>query len=173
MYRRRSLAVAFSVALVIGVAYFGVHIPLQGSLLTQQQVAVLLKLRADRDGNGVLAPYEVRGTLAGIIRGVAVGKSTEDINGDGSVDRADIRAATQAFRGLLTSVCGNGNVDLGEDCDDGNTVDDASCPAMCMNARKTVVSMPVFLMNRGTGQWLWTHDQQDASYGGGGALNVV
>ena len=115
----------------LGIIFGTGMLSLQGSLLNPTEIARSLKLRADTDANGVLSTKEIRKSLIAIIRGVILGHQTEDIDGDGAVDRADIRATTQAFRSLLSASCGNGVLDVDEDCDDGNTTAGDGCSAQC------------------------------------------
>ena len=132
--KRRSVVIIGSVLIgaVLVVRLGNDRTDLQGSLLDTKQIARNVKVRADIDGNGILTARELRKTLAVVIGGVALGRQSEDVNGDRVVNRGDIRVTTQAIRRLLIASCANGVVDIDEDCDDRNTVNGDGCSATCI-----------------------------------------
>ncbi len=123
------LAIAVLVV-VLGSAYFG-NAVLRGSILGDVAVDAALKVRADTNGDGVLSPREIRKSLFDIIRGVLLHRPEYDIDGDGTVNRADLTIAKQSLRRLMTASCGNGTVEAGEQCDDQNIGSGDGCSAAC------------------------------------------
>ena len=116
---------------IVGVVYMaGDFRNLTGSL-TDHDIAVQLKVRADTDQDGVLTAREILRSITGIVRGVIGQQQGNDINGDGAINRLDIRSATRVFRALIASSCGNDRTDILEECDDGNTVGGDGCTATC------------------------------------------
>lgn len=106
---------------------------IKGALLrNDQEIEFLLKERADTNTDGVLSTREIRTSLIGIIRGVILGSSQNDINGDGIVNRTDIIDTIRAFRALLQSVCGNSVIEAGETCDDNDTDSGDGCSETCI-----------------------------------------
>lgn len=98
---------------------------------TQRDIQIQLKTRGDSDHDGTLTAREIRRLLITIIRGVIVRDAVEDIDGDGTVNRADTSAAVTAFRALLAARCGNSVIDIDEECDDGNTINTDQCSNAC------------------------------------------
>lgn len=132
--RKTPFLIAIAVFVTVAIVHSGVpSLMLSGSLLTDANIAVNLKARADADHDQELSPREIRSVLTAIVRGVAIGRMSEDVNGDGAVTKADVSSAVRVFRALLGSRCGNSIVDLLEQCDDGNVVAGDGCSAQCTN----------------------------------------
>lgn len=104
---------------------------LRGDLTGQGDVNMRVKEFADTNHDHVLTAREIRKALASVLRGVIGKNGTFDVTNDGNVDREDTRETLRVFRLLLGAVCGNGNVDAGESCDDGNTTVNDGCSAVC------------------------------------------
>jgi len=62
--------------------------------------------------------------------GVSMGTGFFDIDGDSRPQGSTWEIGADEF--VSIGICGDGNVDAGEECDDGNTNDGDGCSAMCM-----------------------------------------
>jgi len=89
----------------------------------------------DCDGSGTVTTVELLTILRSALSTGAVGDcSAADPSGDGLVKVNDVLTAVNvAVSGCTEGRCGDGIVqfNLGETCDDGNTMDGDSCPANC------------------------------------------
>jgi cysteine-rich repeat protein len=83
-------------------------------------------------------------------------------NGDLSSVKADLDACHVTITDALGGLCGNGSLDPGEECDDGNTVGGDGCSALCLNEplveyqqdfEALVQSDPDALANDASGAW--------------------
>lgn len=54
-----------------------------------------------------------------------------DADTDADIDMVDVAAFQNAFTGVLPPVCGNGRLETGEQCDDGNTDNADGCSSTC------------------------------------------
>lgn len=54
-----------------------------------------------------------------------------DANGDFDIDFSDAADFQNAFTGTVLRVCGNRNLETGEQCDDGNTISGDGCSSTC------------------------------------------
>jgi len=61
------------------------------------------------------------------------GKPPCSTNLDLASVKADLDACHSTVTDALEGLCGNGNLDPGEECDDGNTVSGDGCSALCLN----------------------------------------
>ncbi len=98
-------------------------------------VAAALGLYGDFTGDGDVdvQDYAALHTCAGLgPEVVAVGCASRDADFDLDVDLWDFSSFQNAFTGPLTAgVCGNGVRNLGEQCDDANTVSGDGCSGSC------------------------------------------
>ena len=130
--QRLTIAISF-VLLLLLLAAAGASVGsrfLRGSA-TGDGIIASMKELADTDHDFTLTTREIRAALVTVIRKVAVSDPAFDINGDGGVNKTDISVAVQAFRSLLSAVCGNGFMEAGEQCDDGNIVAADGCSSAC------------------------------------------
>ncbi len=121
----RTVHMAFS-AIAAAVLLAGCSGPFAGNLLSGWTDAQMLTL-FDTDGDGTTSTRELRKGLSKIIVKVASQDAQYDLNGDGQVTRADIKAGAMFIRGVLQASCGNGREDVSEECDDGNMVSGDGC----------------------------------------------
>lgn len=61
-------------------------------------------------------------------------------DGDLTIDLVDVAAFQIAFTSEAPPVCGNGKLETGEECDDGNNVNGDGCNASCQTEVSTVVN---------------------------------
>lgn len=128
--QRRTLIGGILLLTALALGFFG-RSALRGSLLDDASIDTAIHMRADSNSDGALSTRELRVALIDIVRGVLLQRDGYDINGDGTVTRADLTSAKQSLRRLLTASCGNGAVEAAEQCDDGNTANGDGCSAQC------------------------------------------
>ncbi len=131
MYRKAFIIGTLAFAVVLAGFFLQTGTTLQGSLLGAGDTPTRIKALADTDENKVLTAKELRSALVSIIGGVAVNNAAYDVNKDSMISRQDIGDAVIAMRALLSAVCGNGTLDAGEECDDGNALDVDACNNIC------------------------------------------
>ncbi len=137
MRNRILFVIGLALAAIVVVVSHSATGSFRGSLLSDQDIAIVLKEDADTNDDGILTAREIRTHLLRIIRGVILGSPVNDINGDGVVSQADTNATIRGFRALLLAVCGNGTTDAGEQCDDGNQIQTDSCTNTCESTTGT------------------------------------
>ena len=99
---------------------------LRGSLI-DDRVMVL----ADTDHDAKLSIREMRKVIVKMVMATVTGDLAYDLDVDGVTDLGDLRLLITSIRSYLSAVCGNGTVEAGEQCDDGNLSDRDSCSALC------------------------------------------
>ncbi len=130
--RLRTLLFLFAGTVIVGgILAYSAPQYLKGSLLSSSAIEFALKQRADTDHDSILTAREIRRELTKIIRDVALQKPEADINGDGVTNNLDVKAAVSGFRALLLAICGNGTMNAGERCDDGNASNNDGCSSVC------------------------------------------
>ncbi len=127
---RRTLISGSLLATALTIGYVG-QSALRGSLLDDASIDMAMHMRADTNSDGVLSARELRVSLVDILRGVLLKRDGYDIDGDGTVNRADLTHAKQSLRRLLTATCGNGTREGSETCDDGDTDAGDGCSTTC------------------------------------------
>lgn len=156
MHKRARLLIGsvIAVMLLIVVLKHSAGRLLRGSVITDPVITTMLSERADLDGDAVLSPREMRVALTAIIRGVISGNAEQDINGDGTVNGADIADSVRTFKTFLTAVCGNGILEGDEECDVGEQQGDmcvgrgADC-MYCSNCTYVTADRPFFICGNG------------------------
>ncbi|HZR79597.1 MAG TPA: myxococcus cysteine-rich repeat containing protein [Candidatus Binatia bacterium] len=83
----------------------------------------------DVDANGDPASGTRRPFITGLIG--AEGATIDPVTGDFLFSTFGSQARVIAVRGFAHAVCGDGTVDAGEECDDGNTTDGDCCSSTC------------------------------------------
>lgn len=124
--------VVLTVVMIIGGN--SVHL-LRGDLLGQSEMRQRVMAVVDTSHDDRVSAREMRAGLASTMRGVRIHDLTYDVDGDGVTDRNDLRVSVKVLRSIF--LCGNGRLDSGEQCDDGNASDGDGCSAACM-ATETV-----------------------------------
>lgn len=125
IHRFRLFAVcAVLVAFIIAVSSTSRFV--RGSLLDDHVLTI-----ADTNRDGVFSVGEMRRALTNMIRAFATNDLAYDLNGSGTVDRADLTLLIRSIRAFLTAVCPNATIEPGEQCDDGNATNNDSCTNLC------------------------------------------
>ncbi len=99
---------------------------LRGSL-TDDRVLTLCDTNAD----GMFEVPEMRRCISNAITAIVRNTPAYDLDGSGTVSRADLRILIQSIRAFLSAECGNGQAEAGEQCDDGNQSNADACTNAC------------------------------------------
>ncbi len=99
---------------------------LRGSVLDDRVLSL-----TDRNQNGTLSVGEMRRGISAVFQGMFSNNLAYDLNQSSGTDRFDLKLFLQSIRGFLTAVCGNGVIQAGEKCDDGNTAPGDGCSSAC------------------------------------------
>ena len=99
---------------------------LRGSL-TDDRVLTLCDTNAD----GMFEISEMRRCISSTITAIVRNTPAYDLDGSGTVNRADLRILIQSIRAFLSAECGNGQAEAGEQCDDGNQSNADACTNAC------------------------------------------
>ena len=110
---------------IVTIALFGGS--LRGSVLDDRVLGL-----SDQNRNGMLSVGEMRRGIVAVFRGIFTNNLAYDLNESSTTDRSDLRLFIQSIRSYLTAVCGNGAMEAGEKCDDGNTVSGDGCSSTCV-----------------------------------------
>ncbi len=124
--RHALISIAFAAVLALMFTFGFSTRFLRGSLLDDQVLTL-----ADGNLDGVLSIGEMRRAVTDMIGATETNDLAYDLSGNGTTDRTDLTLLLQSIRAHLSAVCGNGIVEPGEQCDDGNQSNTDACLNTC------------------------------------------